>query len=98
MMVRPRSHATGENPFSRLQVADIGDVVASLYNVQVGVTARFAGGDIVPGLHAAVLGVAAAAQHPQLLGLGALPAPARLGSTTLLGLPPGIEDHSTFHR
>ena len=48
MMVRPRSHATGENPFSRLQVADIGDVVASLYNVQVGVTARCAGGDIVP--------------------------------------------------
>ena len=47
-MVRPRSHATGENPFSRLQVADIGDVVASLYNVQVGVTARCAGGDIVP--------------------------------------------------
>ena len=44
MMVRPRSHATGENPFSRLQVADIGDVVASLYNVQVGVTARCAGG------------------------------------------------------
>ena len=33
-MVRPRSHATGENPFSRLQVADIGDVVASLYNVK----------------------------------------------------------------
>ena len=48
VMVRPRSHATGENPFSRLQVADIGDVVASLYNVQVGVTARCAGGDIVP--------------------------------------------------
>ena len=48
MMVRPRSHATGENPFSRLQVADIGDVVASLYNVQVGVTVNCAGGDIVP--------------------------------------------------
>ena len=48
VMVRPRSHATGENPFSRLQVADIGDVVASLYNVQVGVTAHCAGGDIVP--------------------------------------------------
>ena len=47
-----------------------------------------AGGDIVPGLHAAVLGVAAAAQHSQLLGLGALPAPARLRSTTLLGLTP----------
>ena len=33
VMVRPRSNWTGENPFTRLQVADIGDVVASLYNV-----------------------------------------------------------------
>merc|ERR1719166_934111 len=32
-MVRPRSHWTGENPFKRLQVADIGDVRANLYNL-----------------------------------------------------------------
>jgi len=32
-MVRPRSHWTGENPFTRLQVADIGDVRANLYNL-----------------------------------------------------------------
>ena len=35
VMVRPRSNWTGENPFTRLQVADIGDVVANLYNVKV---------------------------------------------------------------
>merc|ERR1719419_2052203 len=34
VMVRPRSNWTGENPFDRLQVADIGDVRANLYNVQ----------------------------------------------------------------
>ena len=34
-MVRPRSHATGENPFNKIQIADIGDVVATLYNVEV---------------------------------------------------------------
>jgi len=34
VMVRPRSHWTGENPFDMLQVADIGDVRANLYNVQ----------------------------------------------------------------
>jgi len=34
VMVRPRSNATGKNPFERMQVADIGDVVASLYNVK----------------------------------------------------------------
>jgi len=33
VMVRPRSHWTGENPFTRLQVADMGDCVANLYNV-----------------------------------------------------------------
>ena len=35
VMVRPRSHWTGENPFTRIQVADVGDVVANLYNVGV---------------------------------------------------------------
>ena len=35
VMVRPRSNWTGENPFTRLQIADIGDVVANLYNVKV---------------------------------------------------------------
>ena len=35
VMVRPRSHWTGENPFDRIQIADIGDVVANLYNVEV---------------------------------------------------------------
>ena len=34
VMVRPRSNWTGENPFTRLRVADIGDVVANLYNVK----------------------------------------------------------------
>ena len=33
-----RSHATGENPFNKIQIADIGDVVANLYNVEVGLT------------------------------------------------------------
>jgi len=32
VMVRPRNHATGEQPFSRLQIGDIGDVRANLYN------------------------------------------------------------------
>lgn len=34
VMVRPRSNWTGDNPFDHLQVADIGDVRANLYNVQ----------------------------------------------------------------
>ena len=34
-MVRPRSHGTGDNPFEKIQIADIGDVVANLYSVEV---------------------------------------------------------------
>jgi len=33
VMIRPRNQGTGEMPLSRLQVADIGDVRANLYNV-----------------------------------------------------------------
>lgn len=35
VLLRPRNHGTGEEPFKRLQVADIGDVRANLYNTPV---------------------------------------------------------------